>query len=138
METKTVKIPAKQWKGFYTVGKNHDKVDVMNKVTGSAIYTSDLYPPNMLIGRLVRSKETRAIVKSIDVKKAGRLVVALDGGAWIDLVHEGAIVKSVTHGHGPACSGIRKMVEFDVTPGRYLLQIANAPSDKIRAMALLR
>lgn len=74
----------------------------------------------------------------IDVKKAGRLVVALDGGAWIDLVHEGAIVKSVTHGHGPACSGIRKMVEFDVTPGRYLLQIANAPSDKIRAMALLR
>lgn len=70
METKTVKIPAKQWKGFYTVGKNHDKVDVMNKVTGSAIYTSDLYPPNMLIGRLVRSKETRAIVKSIDVKKA--------------------------------------------------------------------
>jgi len=74
----------------------------------------------------------------IDVKKAGRLVVALDGGAWIDLVHEGAVVKSATHGHGPACSGIRKMVEFDVTPGRYLLQIVNAPSDKIRAMAVMR
>ncbi len=74
----------------------------------------------------------------IDVKKPGRLVVALDTGAWIDLVQGGAQVKSVTHGHGPACSGIRKMVEFDVTPGRYLLQIVNAPTASIHAMAVLR
>ena len=74
----------------------------------------------------------------IEIKKAGRLVVALDAGAWIDLVHDGAAVKSVTHGHGPACSGIRKMVEFDVTQGRYQLQIVNAPTASIHAMAVLR
>ncbi len=74
----------------------------------------------------------------IDVKKAGRLVVALDAGAWIDLVRDGAVVKSLTHGHGPACSGIRKMVEFDVTQGRYQLQIVNAPTASIQAMAVLR
>ena len=74
----------------------------------------------------------------IDVKKPGRLIVALDAGAWIDLVRDGAVVKSVTHGHGPACSGIRKMVEFDVTQGRYLLQIVNAPTASIHAMAVLR
>ena len=74
----------------------------------------------------------------IEVKKAGRLIVALDAGAWIDLVREGTVVKSVTHGHGPACSGIRKMVEFDVTPGRYQLQIVNAPSASIHAMVVLR
>lgn len=74
----------------------------------------------------------------IDVKKPGRLIVALDGGAWIDLVRDGHVVKSVTHGHGPACSGIRKMVEFDVEQGRYLLQIVNAPTDKIHAMAVMR
>jgi hypothetical protein len=74
----------------------------------------------------------------IDVKKAGRLIVALDGGAWIDLVRDGHVVKSVTHGHGPACSGIRKMVEFDVEQGRYLLQIVNAPTDTIHAMAVMR
>lgn len=74
----------------------------------------------------------------IDVKKAGRLVVALDAGAWIDLVRDGAVVKSLTHGHGPACSGIRKMVEFDVTQGRYQLQIVNAPTASIHAMAVLR
>mgnify|MGYP003351341416 CR=1 FL=1 len=36
------------------------------------------------------------------------------------------------------CSGIRKMVEYDVTPGRYLVQIVNAPQLSIRAMAVLR
>lgn len=74
----------------------------------------------------------------IEVKKAGRLIVALDAGAWIDLIRNGAAVKSVTHGHGPACSGIRKMVEFDVTQGRYQLQIVNAPTASIHAMAVLR
>lgn len=74
----------------------------------------------------------------IEVRKPGRLIVALDGGAWIDLVRDGAVVTSVTHGHGPSCTGIRKMVEFDVAPGRYLLQIVNAPQASIRAMAVLR
>ncbi|WP_428627240.1 hypothetical protein [Sphingopyxis sp.] len=74
----------------------------------------------------------------IDVAKAGRLVVALDAGAWIDLVRDGRIVKSASHEHGPPCSGIRKLVEFDVTQGRYVLQIVNAPTASIRAMAVLR
>ncbi|RYD41790.1 MAG: homogentisate 1,2-dioxygenase [Sphingomonadales bacterium] len=74
----------------------------------------------------------------IEAKKAGRLIVALDAGAWIDLVQGGVVVKSVTHGHGPACSGIRKMVQFDVTQGRYQLQIVNAPTASIHAMAVLR
>ena len=74
----------------------------------------------------------------VEVKKAGRLVVALDAGAWIDLVLDGVAVKSVVHGHGPACSGVRKMVEFDVTQGRYLLQITNAPAASIHAMAVVR
>lgn len=74
----------------------------------------------------------------IDAKKAGRLIVALDAGAWIDLVRDGAVVKSLAHGHGPACSGIRKIVEFDVTQGRYQLQIVNAPTASIHAMAVLR
>ena len=74
----------------------------------------------------------------IIVKKAGRLTVALDEGAWIDLVRDGKVVRSVSHGHGPACSGIRKMVDFEVTEGRYLLQIVNAPNASIRAMAVIR
>ena len=74
----------------------------------------------------------------VEVKRAGRLVIALDAGAWIDLVRDGKAQPAAAHGHGPACSGIRKMVEYDVTPGRYLVQIVNAPELSIRAMAVLR
>lgn len=74
----------------------------------------------------------------IEVNNPGRLIVALDADAWIDLVRDGVVVKSPAHGHGPACSGIRKMVEFDVTQGRYQLQIVNAPASSIHAMAVLR
>ncbi|WP_188237217.1 hypothetical protein [Sphingopyxis sp. LK2115] len=74
----------------------------------------------------------------VDVARPGRLLVALDQGAWIDLVQAGQRVKPAAHRHGPACSGIGKIVEFDVTPGRYLLQIVNAPDPTIRAMAVLR
>ncbi|WP_260582748.1 homogentisate 1,2-dioxygenase [Sphingopyxis sp. PET50] len=74
----------------------------------------------------------------VSVEREGRLIVALDRGAWLDLVRDGTIVPSAAHGHGPACSGIRKMVEYEVTPGRYLLQISNAPESSIRAMAVMR
>lgn len=72
------------------------------------------------------------------VDRPGRLVIALSEAAWIDVVRDGSFVTSVAHGHGPACSGIRKMIEFDVTPGRYLLQISGASSASIDAMAVLR
>jgi hypothetical protein len=76
-------------------------------------------------------------VVAFDVARPGRAWIALDQGAWIDVVKDGAIVKSVTHGHGPKCSGIRKIVDFDLTPGRYIVQIVNAPKDRIGVMALL-
>lgn len=58
------------------------------------------------------------------VPVAGRYRVALGSGAWIDVVRDGNAVASAAHGHGPDCSGIRKMVDFDLRPGRYLLQIS--------------
>lgn len=33
-------------------------------------------------------------------------------------------MKSTVHGHGPHCTGIRKMADFPLTPGTYTLQIA--------------
>lgn len=72
----------------------------------------------------------------VDVAKAGRLQLALGEGAWIDLLRAGSVVASVEHGHGPPCSGIRKIVAFAVEPGAYLLQIANAPHPAVDAMAI--
>lgn len=58
------------------------------------------------------------------VKQAGSYRVALGSGAWIDLVRGGKPVESAAHGHGPDCTGVRKMVDFPLKPGRYILQIA--------------
>lgn len=54
----------------------------------------------------------------------GRYRIALGSGAWIDVLANGKPATSVAHGHGPACTGIRKMVDFDLAAGRYVLQVA--------------
>ena len=58
------------------------------------------------------------------VTVAGMYRVAIGSAAWIDLVRDGQIVESSAHAMGPHCSGIHKMVDFSLTPGRYVLQIA--------------
>jgi hypothetical protein len=59
----------------------------------------------------------------VTVAQPGSYRVALSSGAWIDLVRDGKAVTSTAHGHGPACTGVLKMVDFPLTPGRYTLQI---------------
>lgn len=61
---------------------------------------------------------------SFTVRQAGTWRVALGAGAWVDVVKDGKAVTSIAHGHGPDCSGIRKMVDYALEPGRYTLQIA--------------
>ena len=60
------------------------------------------------------------------VTKAAPYRVALGNGAWVDVVKNGKVSTSTAHAHGPACSGIHKMVDFRLTPGRYVLQIENS------------
>ena len=66
----------------------------------------------------------------------GRYRVALGAGAWIDVVRDGAALASVQHGHGGACSTVRKMVDFDLTAGRHLLQIAGSPTAMLTIMVV--
>ena len=70
-------------------------------------------------------------IYAFTVPEAGHYRVALGSAAWIDVIEAGDAGKgnakgltSIAHGHGPECSGIRKMVDFALEPGDYLLQIA--------------
>jgi len=64
---------------------------------------------------------------AIDVPAAATYVIALGTGAWIDVLKGDAAQRSTGHGRGPACTTLRKMVTFDLQPGRYVVQIsANA------------
>jgi hypothetical protein len=80
--------------------------------------------------------ESYAGLLAFTVETPGSYRVALGAGAWIDVVRDGGALVSTAHGHGPACSGIRKMVDFTLTPGTYLLQIAASPKPSIAVMVV--
>ncbi len=71
---------------------------------------------------------------AFDVAEAGTYRVALGAGAWIDVLDGRKAVVSTGHGHGPDCTGIRKMVDFPLQPGRYVLQIAGNGSPTLPVM----
>lgn len=71
---------------------------------------------------------------AITVPQAGIYRVALGSGAWIDLVREGKAVASTAHGHGPDCTGVRKIVDFPLLPGRYTLQLAASGTPQITVL----
>lgn len=62
----------------------------------------------------------------LDVVAAGTYRVALGEGAWIDVVRNGKAISSIAHNHGPACSPVRKVVDFTLSPGRYVVQLSGA------------
>ena len=63
----------------------------------------------------------------VKIDTAGVYRFASGSGAWVDVLKDGKVLESVNHMGGPACTGIRKMVDFPLEPGRYVLQIsANA------------
>ncbi len=72
---------------------------------------------------------------ALAVKAPAKVGIALSAGAWVDVVKGTTPVASVEHGHGPACSGIRKIVWFPLEAGVYTVQIAKAPEATIRIMA---
>lgn len=73
-------------------------------------------------------------VYHVTVATAGTYRVALQNGAWIDLVRDGKSSTSVGHMEGAPCSGIRKIVDFALQPGSYIVQLSGAKSAQMRIL----
>ncbi|HEX7915054.1 hypothetical protein [Rudaea sp.] len=73
---------------------------------------------------------------ALDVAQAGTYRIALNSAAWIDIVGKDGALRSVAHGHGPDCTGIRKMVDYVVPAGRYTLQISANGAAQITVLAV--
>lgn len=73
---------------------------------------------------------------SFTAPSRGRYRVALGGGAWIDVVSKGKRIASVAHGHGPQCTGVRKMVDFVLPAGPAVIQIAGSASETVQVMVV--
>jgi hypothetical protein len=80
----------------------------------------------------------RAATVSFTVASAGTYGIALDQGGWIDVAPAagGAPLASASHGHGPACSSIRKIVRFQLTPGNWRLALTGLAGAQARVMLI--
>lgn len=73
---------------------------------------------------------------AFDVPKAGTYRVMLSARAWLDIVRDGAAIGSTHHEHGPACSGIGKMVDFPLPAGRSVIQLSGSSQPEIEIMVV--
>lgn len=60
-------------KELLIVGKRHPKIDGWERVSGKAVYASDIYLPGMLYGKILRSPHPHAKILNIDAEKAKAL-----------------------------------------------------------------
>jgi len=72
----------------------------------------------------------------LQIEKPGVYGIALGDAGWIDVVPEGgsAALEPVAHGHGPACSSIRKIVRFRLEAGPYRVEVSRMTAPQTRAM----
>ncbi|WP_380778714.1 hypothetical protein [Sphingomonas sp. R86520] len=83
--------------------------------------------------------DTFSGVVRFNVAKAATYRVALAGPAWVDVVQGGKVLTSLAHAHGPACSPVKKMVDFMLPAGRYALQLSGAKtSDLAVSITMIR
>ncbi len=68
---------------------------------------------------------------TLTIAAAGTYRVALGGTTWVDVVRAGNTVTSTAHGHGPKCSGVRKMVDFALEPGSYTVQLSGSEAESV-------
>lgn len=71
---------------------------------------------------------------SFSVAEEGVWRVALGAAPWVDVVKDGVALPSVAHGHGPECTGVRKMVDYHLSPGTYTLQVAANGTDTVKLL----
>ena len=58
---------------FNVLGKNHVRIDALDKVTGHATYAGDVYLPEMLMCKVLTSPRSHARILSIDTSEAEAL-----------------------------------------------------------------
>jgi len=74
---------------------------------------------------------TSGAVVAVTDLPAGLYQITLSEEAWIDVVENGALVKSSDFSGQKDCPGIRKSVRFQLPAGPALVQIGNGEVDKL-------
>jgi hypothetical protein len=79
--------------------------------------------------------ETYAGLFELNIPTAGTYRLTLSDAAWVEVAKDGVLIASSAHAHGAPCTSVRKMVDFPLTAGRHVVEIAGAPAPSIVVMA---
>ncbi|MDO6413796.1 hypothetical protein Q4F19_05330 [Sphingomonas sp. BIUV-7] len=110
--------------GFESFGRPETGAPAIGKAVALTLKRVDVPPP--VAGARPFKPGTFAGAYLLTVVKAGTYRVALSQGAWISVLRAAGEAPSTAHGHGPACSGIAKIVSFDLAPGVWHLDLSEA------------
>lgn len=72
------------------------------------------------------------------ITEAGAYSIVMDQPAWVDVARDGANIHSNGNGRGPACSSIRKTVDFQLQPGRYTISLSRTQAPTVRLLVIRR
>ncbi|WP_398464582.1 hypothetical protein [Tardiphaga sp.] len=75
-------------------------------------------------------------VKFKSPPKAGAYTVSLSSNAWIDVIQDGEQLKPMEFSGATDCTGIRKVVKFDLSGGPFAVQISGATEASISLAVL--
>lgn len=73
---------------------------------------------------------------SFTIERAGTYRIALGSDVAIGIVKGGQRVAPTGNAPGPACSSLRKTVDYAFTPGAYILQIAGDPRTSLPVLII--
>lgn len=68
--------------------------------------------------------------------KAGAYTVSLSSNAWIDVIQDGEQLKPMEFSGATDCTGIRKVVKFDLSGGPFAVQVSGATENNINLAVL--
>jgi hypothetical protein len=75
---------------------------------------------------------------SFEVTQAGFYRVALGDFAWVDLDRGGKPLAPAAFGHGPECTAVKKVVDYELEPGHYVIEISGEKMPGLRLLILPR
>lgn len=85
-------------------------------------------------GQMRKVDNAHAGLVSVRVPAAGTWRIAASGPVWIDLIGPAGPVASTGHGRMAPCTSLRKVVEFPLPAGRWLVQLNGNPGPQLRLM----
>ncbi len=105
--------------------------------SGKAVAVATMDPATVRLAGVPLPKQPgRMALQTVTIARAGTYGIALDQKGWIDVYRTGDAtpLKTAAHGHGPDCSGIRKIVRYALVPGDYRIVVGGLAGAQARLM----